>query len=283
MSIRAPKRPPTRPFAPLAPAAGGDKGGSAGLIQRVIEKHKELMAHVLARYPTSRRTQMMQVALTTIRQLPEYVSRSGGGGGGSFISGTFMPSTGVLELAPRDPSGRLRPLQELMESYLHEMGHAIDSFVRLTDDHGITWRKHTLWLADIATRELKWPFRVDCWDCDNYRLCQKELCPRCVQACNRPPGRRIIKGYPSGSFATYPRSTYTRVCTPKNRTAWPWLDKLCGEYDGRGRGNQSRTSRESAEQGAVPAPPPAPEPLFDDHVPEEPVSAWGALGTPIAA
>ena len=293
MSNRAPpRRPPPkqpRPFSPLVPG-GNEKGGNAGLIQAVIDRHKQLMAHLLAKYPNSRRTQMMQVAMTTIRQLPEYVSRSGGGGGGSFISGTFMPSTGVLELAPRDPGGRLRPLRDLIQSYLHEAGHAIDSFVRLSDDHGPSWRKHTLWLADIATRELNWPFVVDCWDCDNYLLCQKELCPKCVQACNRRPGRRTIRGQSAGPFSTYPRSTYTRVCTQKNR-AWPWLNKLCSEYDG-GRGSrQTRGGRGPAQSGEdtgrrpspAPAPPaPVDHPIFSDDVPEEPASAWGSLGAPLS-
>lgn len=279
MSNRAPRRP--RPFSPLTPG-NNEKSGNAGLIQAVVDRHKQLMAHLLAKYPNSRRTQMLQVALTTIRQLPEYVSRSGGRGGGSFISGTFMPPTGVLELAPRDPSGRLRPLQDLIQSYLHEAGHAIDSFVRLNDDHGPSWRKHTLWLSDIATRELNWKVVIDCWDCDNYVLCQKELCPRCVQACSRGPGRRTIPGNPASGFATYPRSTYTRVCTQKNRQ-WPWLNTLCNQYEGRG----SRQTRGAPRSGEDARPPTAPaddadQPVFSDDVPEEPASAWGALGSPIA-
>lgn len=289
MSNRPPKRPPTnkpRPFSPLT--GNGEKGGNAGLIQAVVDMHKQLMAHLLEKYPNSRRTQMLQVALTSIRQLPEYASRSGGGGGSSFVSGSFMPTTGAMELAPRDPSGRLRPMSDLVQTYLHEAGHAIDSFLPLSDDHGPSWRKHTLWLSDIATRELNWRVVIDCWDCDNYVLCQKELCSKCVQACRRPPGRRTIRVRPASGFPTYPRSTYTRVCTQKNRQ-WPWLNQLCTEYDGRGRGRrQTRGGRQSGEDVAPPAAPlrdvPVTEqPPFTDEEPEEPASAWGSLGAPIAA
>lgn len=223
----------TAAFAPLIPS-GKDGSEDQATLKYLQTKTTELVEHLECKYPGDRRTQVLKVNLTEIKPLPEYASRTVTGG--NFRVGTFYSYTGVIEISLRDKKGKAWPREVLLIFFLHEVGHALDSFVKLSDDHGESWRSHTLWLLNIATRELGWKVRMPCSYCTNYLMCNKELCPKCTWECTgkKAPSKRGVEKRPAEGFVSYPRPSYTRVCTQRD-LPFAWWKNMCGAYETQNR------------------------------------------------
>ena len=273
-SIRTNTVAPTRSGLPLRPRppppqyslipSETDSSANRAQIEFLRAKHKQLMAFLEQRYPNDRRTQTLRINLITIRSLPEYVSRTKGvAAQGANTAGyrvaSFAYETGVLEVAPRDEEGVLRPRPKLLMSYLHEAGHCLDSFMPLPDDHGQSWRSHVLWLTNIATKDLKWDVQLSCYYCDNYLMCSKHQCPSCDWECppdGKEPETPALSVNSVPGFHKYSVDAYKRVCV-KQDLPYDWWKGICTEYETKNGLPRRPRLKSSLETKPPPPPPPA--------------------------
>lgn len=218
-----------------------DTQTNAKALEFLRAKHKELLSHLECKYANDRRTHLLRLNLTTIRLLPEYVSRTAGvrSAGGNTLGyrvASFTFETGVLEIAIRDKEGDMRPRNKVLMSYLHEAGHCLDSFMARSDDHGNDWKDHTMWLTNIATKELKWDVLLSCYYCNNYGVCTLPQCPACKWECPPPvrKGPRTIPKNRLSPFTEYSAPVYTRVCVQQD-LPHDWWKQMCTAYEAANR------------------------------------------------
>lgn len=268
-AVRRPPPPPrpTQPqaFAPLI-ASETDVNDNKSQVAFLRAKHKQLMDFLQAKFPDDRRTQTLRLNLTQIKMLPEYISRTAGAAAAGpnsvgYRVASFAYETGVLEVAPRDEDGQLRPKPKLLMSYLHEAGHCLDSFMPLPDDHGTSWRSHVLWLTNIATKELKWDVLLSCYYCDNYLVCAESQCPTCTWECppdGQTPEVPALSKNSIPGFHKYSRDAYDRVCV-KEDLPYEWWKGICTDYEVK-NGLPRRQRTKKASEIATPKQPPPPKP-----------------------
>jgi hypothetical protein len=94
----------------------------------------------------------------------------------SYISGMFDHSTGMLKVAARDGSGKIRDEESLNKSITHELAHATRMKYPGEQSHSNEWKRVWKIFLHIATEELGWT--VDA-SCQFYGLSPKD-CPKCI-------------------------------------------------------------------------------------------------------
>lgn len=225
------------PVPVLTPA---QKAENAALIQFVQAKHRELMAHLQAKYATDRRVQVAQVLFAGLQELTlqESLRTSTNLSKGQMRAGGYVPASGIMQLLVRKPPDILKDRDEMLYSYLHEMAHCMNSF-NPGSAHSPTWRSILLWLLRVATQPpLNWDVALPCGQCGLYNLCSAAECARCTfKRCSSqvPQPRPIAEQEPPTRPAMdqYPPSTYERMCVRQSRPSWTWWTQTCARYRAR--------------------------------------------------
>ena len=131
--------------------------------------------HLVSRHKDDPRTVALLAKLRDVQLLPPRP----GSAPGTYNSGLFVHSTGVLMVAPRDGSGKLRSDASLNKTILHELAHAT-RFKHLGESsHSKQWKEAFAWFLDIATRELGMEVELGCSAVKYYGLA-REHCPWCI-------------------------------------------------------------------------------------------------------
>lgn len=192
------------------------------LLKYAKDMSAALMAHLKAKYPDSIYTQKLVVNLEDIRLMPEFARKS--------ALGLSSSRTGIIELNVQNQNSTLRPRDAMLDTLLHEMGHIATSFGSDPGGpHGPNFTKGYMWLANVATKDLKWKVTTRCSVCDMYNICDKGVCPACQWDCpgplkhtrpQKPPTPHVF------DFNTWGVPAYQRLCVKKTPT-YAWHKSLC--------------------------------------------------------
>jgi hypothetical protein len=96
----------------------------------------------------------------------------------TYTSGLFDHSTGILHIAARDGSGRLRDDASLNKSIVHELAHGTRFKYPGETSHSDDWKKAWKKFLKIATDELHWEVEAPCSSKSFYGLSELD-CPNC--------------------------------------------------------------------------------------------------------
>lgn len=97
---------------------------------------------------------------------------------GTYNSGMFSHSTGILYVAPRDNNGRQRTEKSLNKTIVHELAHATRFKYPGEDSHSTSWKSAWVFLLNVCTKELGMAVDVPCSSVTFYGL-SKADCPGC--------------------------------------------------------------------------------------------------------
>ena len=140
--------------------------------QQTVASLKNHLGHT---YREDDRTKAIMAKMHDIRLLNPSVFVSGSG---SYYSGAFNHENGVLMVASRDATGKIRTHKSLNKTIVHEMAHATRFKYPGETSHSGEWKSAWVWLLNIATGELKMDVEVPCSSVTFYGLEQSE-CPSC--------------------------------------------------------------------------------------------------------
>lgn len=196
--------------------------------------------HIKTKYPNDRDVQMLLSNYRGMRMLPQYVNqvRQSINGQQGSINGQTDITTGIIEINPRDPyTKKLRTQQGVLTTVVHEFAHAAHSFDPIKRAHGPEWGATFLKFSDWMRKDLQWDINVPCHYCQYFGgpLCDSASCGSCVWAC---PGKhaqptKFFPDSPNPPLWKLPQSTVARVCA---KPAYPWLEAMCAQARGGGRG-----------------------------------------------
>ena len=138
-------------------------------------------------YPTDERTKRLISKLCGVGLLPFRRGRRDG----SYNSGMFDHSTGILYISPRDGNGNVRSQESLNRSIVHELGHGTRHKYPGEKSHSIDWESAWKFFLKIATNELGWRVEAPCSSMVFYGLTYDD-CQNCVwETSYCPTGKRF--------------------------------------------------------------------------------------------
>jgi hypothetical protein len=97
---------------------------------------------------------------------------------GTYNSGMFSHSSGIMFVAPRDSSGKRRTEKSLNKTIVHELAHATRFKYPGEKSHSTSWKSAWVFLLKVCTEELGMVVDVPCSSVTFYGLSKKD-CPTC--------------------------------------------------------------------------------------------------------
>jgi hypothetical protein len=169
-----PKTPPTPPKTP--PTAPGTGGGGAGtnlqnedqLFAQIKANFEQLKAHLQKNYGSHPKTKWLLQNFGTLKKMPSVGIRKQWWG---------VTTGGTVEV--KVDEGQWKRLPEVNNVLVHELGHVITHSQREPQVHGPNFAANYMWLANIASRDLGWQIAPPCSVCQEYRICDRSVCPKC--------------------------------------------------------------------------------------------------------
>lgn len=152
-------------------------GEDARVLAWTRAKVGQLVAHAREHHADNARTVALLQKLKDVRLMSR---QEAGAVPGSWRSGKFKHSTGVLYVTPVEQDGSARTEQSLLKTIIHELAHATRFKTAGEDSHSQEWKQTWLWLLQLATQDLGWRVEVKCAQCTYYGLCDEAQCPKCV-------------------------------------------------------------------------------------------------------
>jgi hypothetical protein len=162
---------------------------SLDYLQKTVETFK---AHLQDKYYDDERTKALVSKLRGVRLLKP----SKGNAQGTYNSGLFSHTDGILYVAARDGRGQLRSYKSLNKSIVHELAHATRFKYLGESSHSTTWKSAWVFFLNIATTELKMDVEVPCSSITYYGL-TKDECPDCDWEI-QPDSCQAYTGPPNG-------------------------------------------------------------------------------------
>jgi hypothetical protein len=135
---------------------------------------KKFMNHIKERYLDEETTKNLLAKFSDVQLLPYKKGTTAG----TYTSGMFDHSTGILYVAPRDGSGDLRDNASLNKSICHELAHGTRFKYPGETSHSTEWKTAWKRFLRIATDDLGWVVEAPCSSKSFYGL-ELEDCPNC--------------------------------------------------------------------------------------------------------
>lgn len=143
-----------------------------GLFQQTQATAERIKAHMKAKYGNDPRTKRL---LATFKKMTKMSKSQQENYGEQFAN--------TITISMWETATKLRTTAHLNNTLVHEMGHAIEADE--SAEHGPKWKAAYLWLANIAANEMGLPVRVLCWDCNDFKVCSRSQCPKCLWDCGK--------------------------------------------------------------------------------------------------
>lgn len=151
-----------------------DSHGDERTLRFLKSQIKNFMTHIRENYMDEETTKNLIMKYSDVQLLPY----KGGTKSGTYTSGMFDHSNGVLYIAPRDARGTLRDESSLNKSICHELGHGTRFKYPGETSHSDEWKNAWKRFLKIATEELGWKVEANCSSNSFYGLERKD-CPKC--------------------------------------------------------------------------------------------------------
>jgi hypothetical protein len=135
---------------------------------------KKFMNHIKEMYLDEETTKNLLAKFSDVQLLPYKKGTTAG----TYTSGMFDHSTGILYVAPRDGSGDLRDNASLNKSICHELAHGTRFKYPGETSHSTEWKTAWKRFLRIATDDLGWIVEAPCSSKSFYGL-ELEDCPNC--------------------------------------------------------------------------------------------------------
>ena len=135
---------------------------------------KTFMNHLRTKYLDEETTKNLLTKFADVQLLPYKKGTTAG----TYTSGMFDHSTGILYVAPRDGSGIVRDNASLNKSICHELAHGTRFKYPGETSHSTEWKTAWKRFLRIATDDLGWDVEAPCSSKSFYGL-ELEDCPSC--------------------------------------------------------------------------------------------------------
>ena len=161
-------------FEDTAPLGFEDTHADEKVLRFLKKQISDFMGYVKENYPDDELTKNLVAKYADVQLLPYRK----GSTSGSYNSGSFDHSSGILRVAPRDGAGKIRDEASLNKTIVHELSHGTRVKYIGETSHSHEWKDAWKHFLKIATENLGWAVESSCSTMKFYGL-EKSDCPRC--------------------------------------------------------------------------------------------------------